>query len=201
MGEDEWECSRVLAGRPSLAAGELGPGSRPLEAGLYHAVSLHKAIGYDGMRSVRAAEAAGHARELWGLELNAPAAPGDAVTIAGERVGRVTSATVSPTGRRFALAYVTAPAGGGALAAGLAAEVGGAPAMLAELPFATRRFLAGGSGGVLGPGAEVFARRQAEATARQVADAESEARARVERIAAAADKLAAWREQQMGGAA
>ncbi len=44
MGEDEWECSRVLVGRPAIGS-ELGPGHTPLEAGLYHAVNLKKIIG------------------------------------------------------------------------------------------------------------------------------------------------------------
>ena len=46
MGEDEWECSRVLAGRPLLGA-ELLTGDKsptPLEAGLYHAVNLKKVL-------------------------------------------------------------------------------------------------------------------------------------------------------------
>ena len=43
MGEEEWEVSRVLAGRPTPGR-ELGlpGGPTPLEAGLYHAVNLRK---------------------------------------------------------------------------------------------------------------------------------------------------------------
>lgn len=41
MGEEEWETARVLAGRPAPGA-ELTEDHNPLEAGLYHAVSLNK---------------------------------------------------------------------------------------------------------------------------------------------------------------
>ena len=53
MGEEEWEVSRVLAGRPAPGR-ELGlpGGPTPLEAGLYHAVSLRKVIRDPKMRTL-----------------------------------------------------------------------------------------------------------------------------------------------------
>ena len=50
MGQEEWECSRVLAGRP-VPGRELGlPGSpTALEAGLYHAVDLRKVRSRDSL--------------------------------------------------------------------------------------------------------------------------------------------------------
>jgi hypothetical protein len=41
MGDNEWEIARVLDGRPSVGH-ELTEEVNPLEAGLYHAVSLNK---------------------------------------------------------------------------------------------------------------------------------------------------------------
>lgn len=41
MGEDDWNAARVLDGRPAAGA-ELTEEFNPLEAGLYHAVSLNK---------------------------------------------------------------------------------------------------------------------------------------------------------------
>eukprot|EP00967_Tisochrysis_lutea_P127753 scaffold217711_cov17-Tisochrysis_lutea.AAC.1 len=41
MGQDEWDCARILAGRPAVGA-ELTEDFNPLEAGLCKAVSVDK---------------------------------------------------------------------------------------------------------------------------------------------------------------
>ncbi|KAG1668371.1 hypothetical protein FOA52_004880 [Chlamydomonas sp. UWO 241] len=205
MGEEEWECTRVLAGRPSLAAGELGPGCAPLEAGLYHTTSLRKAIGYDGMRALASAEATGHVRELWGLSLASSASPGDRISLGGVEVGRVSSATTTPTGEHFALGYVSAAAGGGGaggrLASGMAVQVGdSAVGTLSDLPYASRGFLAAPVAGVvLGPGSKVMATQAEAEAARAVEGAVLLAAEKKVRVAEGAARLAAWQARQMGG--
>ena len=54
LGADGWEIARVLAGRPAPGR-ELTPDYNPLEAGLYHAVSVNKGcyIGQETIAKVR----------------------------------------------------------------------------------------------------------------------------------------------------
>jgi folate-binding protein YgfZ len=70
-------------------------------------------------------------KQLRGLRLHAPAAPGDAVLREGQEVGRITSAGVSPRFGPIAFAYLHRSA----TAPDTTLEVGGGPASLAALPF------------------------------------------------------------------
>lgn len=50
MGSEAWQMARVLAGRPAPGA-ELTEDFNPLEAGLYHAVSVQKGC-YIGQETI-----------------------------------------------------------------------------------------------------------------------------------------------------
>ena len=80
MGENAWECERILSGRPRPGK-ELTESHNPLEAGLWRAVNLDKGcyIGQETLSKVSNLNALN--RELWGLMLamGRSAASGDAV--------------------------------------------------------------------------------------------------------------------------
>ena len=63
MGSNAWEVARVLQGRPAPGV-ELGEAYNPLEAGLYHAVSLTKgcSIGMETLNKVRVVTAPSRVR-------------------------------------------------------------------------------------------------------------------------------------------
>jgi folate-binding protein YgfZ len=50
MGSDVWQMARVMAGRPASGS-ELTEDFNPLEAGLYHAVSVQKGC-YIGQETI-----------------------------------------------------------------------------------------------------------------------------------------------------
>jgi hypothetical protein len=160
------------------------------------------------MRALAGAEATGHGRELWGVSLGSAASPGDRITLGGCEVGRVSSATSSPTGEHFALGYIATRDAGGAtraLRSGMAVEVGdsGGSAVvgtLSDLPYAGRGFLASPVPGVvLGPGSVVMATQAEAEAARAVEGAVLLAEEKKQRMADSAVRLAAWQAQQMGG--
>ena len=106
LGEEGWQVARVLAGRPAVGA-ELTEDANPLEAGLYGAVSLTKGC-YLGQETLAKVHRLGAVKQqLWGVELEAPVAVGDAVLPAGAAagdagggmpLGRVTSYADTPSG-------------------------------------------------------------------------------------------------------
>ena len=63
MGSEAWEVARVVAGRPAPGA-ELGEEFNPLEAGLYHALSLDKGC-YIGQETIAKASAERGSAERW----------------------------------------------------------------------------------------------------------------------------------------
>ncbi len=75
MGEVEWEMARILQGRPA-AGKELTEQHIPLEAGLYHAVSLNKGcyMGQETLAKVHKLNAV--KQQLQGLMLDAAVQPG-----------------------------------------------------------------------------------------------------------------------------
>ncbi len=75
MGEQEWEMARVLQGRP-VAGKELTEEHIPLEAGLYHAVSLNKGcyMGQETLAKVHKLNAV--KQQLQGLVFDAAVQPG-----------------------------------------------------------------------------------------------------------------------------
>jgi folate-binding protein YgfZ len=116
LGADTWEVCRIEAGRPRYGA-DMDEDTIPLEAGLEdRAISFTKGcyVGQEVIVRVRDRGQGRVARRLMGLvaEVHAPGAPavvsvGD-LLFAGEReVGRLTSATFSPSLRTtIALGYV-----------------------------------------------------------------------------------------------
>ena len=75
MGEVEWEMARILQGRPAVGK-ELTEQHIPLEAGLYHAVSLNKGcyMGQETLAKVHKLNAV--KQQLQGLLLDAAVQPG-----------------------------------------------------------------------------------------------------------------------------
>ena len=145
------EILRIEAGTPAFAS-ELAGGVLPAEARLEAAVAFDKGC-YTGQEIVARVESrgqqgreaaaqlaegerrrapAGVKRRLTGLLLESavPAAPGAAIEVAGERVGEVTSACVSPARGAIALGFVRLPHD----EPGAALRVGGEPAHAAALP-------------------------------------------------------------------
>lgn len=78
MGTAAWEAARVLDGRP-MAGKELTEQHLPLEAGLYHAVSLNKGcyMGQETLAKVHKLNAV--KQQLHGLLLDADVAPGSSL--------------------------------------------------------------------------------------------------------------------------
>lgn len=129
LGDRVWEQLRILQGRP-VPDKELTEDYNPLEAGLWKAISFDKGC-YIGQETIaRLNTYKGVKQRLWGVKLNAPVAAGTPVTVAGDKVGVLTSYTQTDTGS-FGLAYVRTKAGG----EGLTVEVGEASGELVGVPF------------------------------------------------------------------
>jgi folate-binding protein YgfZ len=135
-GEDALEILRIEAGTPRLGR-ELSEAVLPAEVGLARAISSTKGC-YTGQEIVsRMATRGGASHALVGLVLaDGPApAPGAVVSAQTDRVGEVTSATVSPSAGAIALAYVRRPHA----VPGTALLVEGRAARVAALPFVAPR--------------------------------------------------------------
>ena len=100
---------RIEAGRRAWGA-ELGPDETPLDAGTMAAVKLDKPGGFVGQEALQRLAGATPRKRLVTIVLDDPAAwawGGEALTLAGEPVGELTSAGFSPlAGRSVALAYL-----------------------------------------------------------------------------------------------
>jgi folate-binding protein YgfZ len=104
MGEQLWQQLRVEQGRPAPEA-ELTEDYNPLEAGLWHTISLSKGC-YIGQETIaRLHTYRGVKQQLWGVRLAQPAEPGSVVTANAEKIGRLTSCITTPNGY-FGLAYI-----------------------------------------------------------------------------------------------
>jgi hypothetical protein len=132
MGEQAWEQLRIQQGRPKPEQ-ELTEDYNPLEAGLWHSISFSKGC-YIGQETIaRLQTYQGVKRQLWGLRLNGPAEPNSIITLAGEKVGKLTSVTPTIDGW-FGLAYIRTKAGGD----NLQVQVGDTQGEVVEVPFLTR---------------------------------------------------------------
>jgi aminomethyltransferase len=113
----------------------------PLEAGLGWTVKLDKGTDFSGREALLAEKQSGLQRKLVGIETRERGIPreGYAILANGERIGTVTSGTMSPTlGRPIGLGYV--PPAFAAPGTELAVEIRGklVPAVVVALPFYKR---------------------------------------------------------------
>ncbi len=127
------ECLRVEHGRPRYGV-DLDDSVIPQEAGLNErAVSFTKGC-YVGQETVARLFYRGKPnRQLRGLRLSAPAAPGDPLTLEGRVVGALASVAESPRFGPIALALVRREAPPGTTVA--VADGGALSAEVVELPF------------------------------------------------------------------
>ncbi|MFN5514719.1 MAG: YgfZ/GcvT domain-containing protein [Cyanobacteriota bacterium] len=135
LKEEEWEALRIYQGRPAPER-ELTEDYNPLEAGLWRAVSFDKGC-YIGQETIaRLNTYKGVKQRLWALDFSAPVAEGIPLTIAGEKVGLITSAA----GNR-ALGYVKTKAGG----AGTEVYCGEIPGTVVAAPYLRHEYFQPGS--------------------------------------------------------
>jgi tRNA-modifying protein YgfZ len=132
IGTNLWETLRILQGRPAPDA-ELTEDYNPLEAGLWHNISFNKGC-YIGQETIARLDTyKGVKQNLWGINLAAPATPGDPLMLDGEKVGKLTSYTKTNQGH-YGLAYLRTKAGG----VGLKVQVGDTTGEIIDVPFLTR---------------------------------------------------------------
>lgn len=104
LGENLWQQLRIEQGRPTPGQ-ELTDDYNPLEAGLWHTISLSKGC-YIGQETIaRLHTYKGVKQQLWGIRLDQPAEPDAVVTAGAEKIGRLTSCTETPDGY-WGLAYI-----------------------------------------------------------------------------------------------
>jgi folate-binding protein YgfZ len=129
IGDRDWDALRIQQGRPASDQ-ELTEDYNPLEAGLWRAISFTKGC-YIGQETIaRLNTYQGVKQRLWGLKLD-KAAPRDTIlTLAGDKVGIVTSCCETEQGI-FGLGYIKTKAGG----AGLTLQAGDASAEAIAAPF------------------------------------------------------------------
>ncbi|DBA96728.1 TPA: hypothetical protein ACH3X1_015569 [Trebouxia sp. C0004] len=140
MGEVEWEMARILQGRPA-AGKELTEQHIPLEAGLYHAVSLNKGcyMGQETLAKVHKLNAV--KQQLQGLVLDGGVQAGTPLLSGSEKAGTVTSVTQLPDGSHIGLGYVRCRANGRQIAVeGLHLTAAGVAATVVSRPYGTWHF-------------------------------------------------------------
>jgi folate-binding protein YgfZ len=129
MGDRVWEQLRIEQGRPAPDF-ELTDDYNPLEARLLHTISYEKGC-YIGQETIaRLNTYKGVKQHLWGVRLSGLVEPGTAVTIADEKVGKLTSFTETEAGC-FGLAYIRTKAGG----EGLKVQVSEVSGEVVNVPF------------------------------------------------------------------
>lgn len=132
IDDQTWNQLRVEQGRP-MPGEELTDDYNPLEAGLWHTISWNKGC-YIGQETIARLDAYnGVKQNLWGIKLNQVVEPGTVVTIADEKVGKITSvvdAVTDTCAGGIGLAYIRTKAGG----AGLQTDLG----EIVALPYLTR---------------------------------------------------------------
>lgn len=201
----------MTQGRPAAGA-ELTEEYNPIEAALCRCVSLSKGC-YIGQETLaKLSNTGGAKQQLWGLQLSAPAAPGDEIRLpggGGDKVGKVTSAVNLLESGHFALGYIKSKSKGARVdAVGATVEVNGAPARVVAIPFATRD-LAGGGGEGAGAAAaaaavsasaaavsDSFSEKAAQAQREKEEAKKAAEEAKAERLRAMQERLAAWQESQ-----
>jgi len=134
LGEDLWQRLRIEQGRP-MPDHELTEDTNPLEAGLWSAVSFNKGC-YIGQETIARLDTyQGVKQHLWGVRWSGdPVELGTVLTIADERVGKLTSQVATATGM-VGLAYLRTKAGE---VAGRSVQMGNVTATIVDLPFVTR---------------------------------------------------------------
>lgn len=131
---DQWETLRIRQGRP-MPDHELTDDDNPLEAGLWQAISFEKGC-YIGQETIaRLNTYRGVKKRLWGLSLEGNVAAGATILHDGEKVGKITSVTESPSGT-VALGYLRTKAGG----EGLSVDVDGVAGRAIALPFVSHDY-------------------------------------------------------------
>ncbi|MFQ3616534.1 MAG: folate-binding protein [Cyanobacteriota bacterium] len=131
-----WERLRIEQGRP-MPDHELTEDYNPLEAGLWHTISLNKGC-YIGQETIaRLHTYRGVKQQLWGVQFQA-AAPQDAVLTSGEeKVGHLTSQVETESGA-VGLAYIRTKA----IEAGVGTvQAGNVKGTLVPLPFLSHEYL------------------------------------------------------------
>jgi len=142
LEEAAWERLRIEQGRP-MPDHELTEDYNPLEAGLWHTISLNKGC-YIGQETIaRLHTYRGVKQQLWGVQFNATV-PLGAVLTSGEdqasgedKVGRLTSVVETESGS-LGLSYIRTKA----IEAGLrTVKAGHATGTLLPLPFLSHEYL------------------------------------------------------------
>ncbi len=134
VDETAWECLRIDRGRPKPDA-ELTEDYNPLEVGLWQTISFTKGC-YIGQETIaRLNTYKGVKQYLWGIKLAAPVAVGTPLTIAGEKVGVLTSVS-DRDGEVSGLAYIKTKAGG----VGSKVLAGDVDGEIIDLPFVTHEY-------------------------------------------------------------
>lgn len=132
IDDQTWNQLRVEQGRP-MPGEELTDDYNPLEAGLWHTISWNKGC-YIGQETIARLDAYNGVKQyLWGIKLNQVVEPGTVVTIADEKVGKITSvvdAVTDTCAGGIGLAYIRTKAGG----AGLQTDLG----EIVAVPYLTR---------------------------------------------------------------
>lgn len=135
MGETVWEQLRIRQGRPTPDC-ELTEEFNPLEAGLWHTISLSKGC-YIGQETIaRLHTYRGVKQQLWGVRLSAPAEPETPVMAGEEKIGKLTSCSPTPDGY-FGLAYIRSKA----VAEGLNIQIGDITGTLVAVPFVSHEYI------------------------------------------------------------
>jgi folate-binding protein YgfZ len=135
LGEQVWEQLRIEQGRP-VPDHELTEEFNPLEAGLWHTISLTKGC-YIGQETIaRLHTYRGVKQQLWGVRLTQPVPPGTPLTTDDERVGQLTSCLITDEGI-LGLAYIRTKAA----QAGLNVTAGDSQGELVDLPFIRHEYL------------------------------------------------------------
>ncbi len=133
MGDRIWEQLRIQQGRP-VPDCELTEDYNPLEAGLWQTISFNKGC-YIGQETIaRLNTYKGIKQKLWGVRLEASAQPGTAITVDGDKVGKLTSFTETESSP-FGLAYIRTKAGG----IGLKVQIGEVKGEIVDVPFLTHQ--------------------------------------------------------------
>lgn len=136
LGEQGWERLRVEQGRPAPDR-ELTEEFNPLEAGLWHTISLSKGC-YIGQETIaRLHTYRGVKQQLWGVRLPVALPPETPLTAAGERAGVLTSCIATDDGY-LGLAYVRSKL----IEAGIqTVQAEGVEGELVAVPFVSHEYL------------------------------------------------------------
>ncbi|BAU42194.1 YgfZ/GcvT domain-containing protein [Leptolyngbya sp. O-77] len=134
--ETAWERLRIEQGRP-MPDHELTEDYNPLEAGLWHTISLNKGC-YIGQETIaRLHTYRGVKQQLWGVQFSAAAPQKTVLTSGEEKVGHVTSMVETESGA-LGLAYIRTKA----IEAGLGTvQAGNVVGTLVPLPFLSHEYL------------------------------------------------------------